>query len=96
VRRAELHKKEDSALVCPTVFTEIVRKRPKPKVINLRGGTAITKHWYDGYRCDENVTDIGMIVLDLNDDFEFEFIYSRLLGEGIEAMLWTTANHKYD
>src|SRR5215472_2275787 len=79
-----LQQKTDSRLICPTIFTPTVRKRPTPKKIRKPNGVIFEKHWYDGWRCDENVTEIGVIIPDLDDDFEFETVYSWLIGEGIE------------
>jgi hypothetical protein len=36
-----------------------------------------------------------MVILDLDNDFDFEFVYGWLIGEGLEAMLWTTASHTF-
>ena len=90
-----LKKKTSSSLFCPTRFTQKVRKRPRPKIVHLQNSKIIEKPYYEGFRCDENVTESGMVILDLDNDFDFEFVYGWLIGEGLEAMLWTTASHTF-
>jgi hypothetical protein len=86
--------KKDSPLYCPTRFTQIVRKRKTPKKIKTKNGRKIIKDWYDGWRCNENVTVSSVIPVDFDDDFAFRHVEDFLSDNDLEGVLYTSASHR--
>jgi hypothetical protein len=89
-----LQKKSEAPLFCPTRFIQEVRRRSQPKKIRLPDGRVIEKPFFDGWRCDENVTESSLAAADLDDDFSFEYVDHWLRDNRVEALLYTTASHK--